>query len=140
MWSAHLTLAFQLLRGHGWMARLIPTCGLRRRLGALLQCDTIFRKLTASQGILLFYSYLPNKKLVIYPNKESLVCSSCFDKNDIGREVVKAAKNLVLQLHQATSKDNLIEEIQKKQQVLEEKMDKVMEQLQSLTKLLGKKC
>ena len=124
----------QLLRGSGWVSRLIPTCGLRRRLGSLLRCDTIFRRLTASQGILLFYSYLPNKKLVIYPNKDSLVCSSCFTKNDVGKEVVKAAKDLVLQLHQNSNQESLIVQIQKKQEDLETKLDKVLKQLEILTK------
>ena len=37
-----------LLRGYGWFGKLIPTCGLRRRIGSALKCRAVFRTLTGS--------------------------------------------------------------------------------------------
>ena len=90
--------------------------------------------MTASKGILLFYSYLPNKKLVIYPNKDSIICSPCITKDDVGKEIIKAAKNLILKLNHETNIDSAIEKIQIRQEILEKKMDQVLESLGQLTK------
>ncbi len=122
-----------LLRGYGWFGKLIPTCGLRRRIGSALKCRAVFRTLTASKGILLFYSHLPNKKLVIYPNKDSLICSPCFNKDNIGREIVKDAKKLVLQLNSDDDMGTAIEKVSQRQDTLEKKMDQVLEKLEILT-------
>ena len=121
-----------LLRGYGWFGKLIPTCGLRRRIGSALKCRAVFRTLTASKGILLFYSHLPNKKLVIYPNKESLICSPCFNKDNIGREIVKDAKQLVLQLNSDDNMGTALEKVSQRQDTLEKKMDQVLEKLDKL--------
>ena len=120
--------------GKGIIGKLIPSCGLRRKLGSIFRCSTIFRTLTASRGILLFYSHLPNKRLVIYPNKDSLICSPCFTKDDVGKDIMKAAKNLVLKLNHETTIDSAIEKIQLRQEALEKKMDQVLESLGQLTK------
>ena len=125
--------------GKGMLSRLIPTCGLRRRLGSVLGFRKIFRTMTASQGILLFYSHLPNKKLVLYPNKDSLICSPCFSKDNIGKDVVKAAKDLVLKLNRESDLEDAIESIQKKQENLEKKMDLVLQSLHNLTNSLNRK-
>lgn len=120
--------------GKGWIGRIIPSCGLRRKLGSIFRCSTIFRTMTASKGILLFYSHLPNKKLVIYPNKDSIICSPCITKDDVGKEIIKAAKNLILKLNHETNIDSAIEKIQIRQEILEKKMDQVLESLGQLTK------
>merc|ERR1712080_143580 len=54
-----------LLRGRGWGSRLIPTCGLRRRLGRILCLGKMFRTVTVSKGVLLFYSVLPLKEIYV---------------------------------------------------------------------------
>jgi len=129
-----------LLRGHGWLSKLVPTCGLRRRLGSALRCQTFFRTITASNGILLFYSFLPNKRLVVYPNKDNLVCSSCFSAKEIGRDILKAAKNLILKLNEEdkknTNMENVVRGIQLRQQKLEKKLDEVLKGLENLTKAI----
>jgi hypothetical protein len=37
----------------------------------------VFQKLIGSSRILLFYSCLPDKRLVVYPNQRQVVCSPC---------------------------------------------------------------
>ena len=129
-----------LLRGHGWVKNLVPTCGLRRKLGSALRCQTFFRTITASNGILLFYSFLPNKMLVVYPNKDNLVCSPCFSAKEVGRDILKSAKNLILKLNEEEKKssnlENAVRGIQLKQQNLEKKLDEVLKGLESLTKAI----
>ena len=132
-----------LLRGEGLVGRLLPTCGLRRKIGSVLQCRNIFRTLTLSRGILLFYSHLPNKKLVVYPNKKNMFCSSCITPGEVSREIVKSAKDLVLKLSAARENCVDIEErmrsLQDKQNRMEEKMDKVISTLENLCKNIGNK-
>jgi len=129
-----------LLKGHGWLNKLIPTCGLRRRLGSALRCQTFFRTITASNGILLFYSFLPNKRLVVYPNKDNLVCSTCFSAKEVGRDILKSAKDLILKLNEEEKKNSTIENavrsIQIKQQKLEKKLDEVLKGLESITRVI----
>ena len=145
--------------GHGWLNKLIPTCGLRRRLGSALRCQTFFRTITASNGILLFYSFLPNKRLVVYPNKDNLVCSTCFSAKvsfrkqnrkgtfkqtiffqEVGRDILKSAKDLILKLNEEEKKNSTIENavrsIQIKQQKLEKKLDEVLKGLESITRVI----
>jgi len=129
-----------LLRGQGWLGKLVPTCGLRRRLGSALRCQTLFRTMTASNGILLFYSFLPNKRMVVYPNKDNLVCSPCFSAKEVGRDILKSAKNLILKLNEEDKKntniENVVRGIQLRQQNLEKKLDEVLKGLESLTKAI----
>ena len=47
---------------------------------------------------------------------------------------MKAAKNLVLKLNHETNIDDAIEKIQIRQEILEKKMDQVLESLGQLTK------
>eukprot|EP00090_Calanus_glacialis_P040395 TRINITY_DN7041_c0_g1_i5.p1 TRINITY_DN7041_c0_g1~~TRINITY_DN7041_c0_g1_i5.p1 ORF type:complete len:976 (-),score=208.34 TRINITY_DN7041_c0_g1_i5:92-3019(-) len=129
-----------LLRGHGWISKLVPSCGLRRKLGSALRCQTFFRTITASNGILLFYSFLPNKRLVVYPNKDNLVCSSWFSAKEVGRDILKSAKNLILKLNEEDKKsgnlENAVRSIEIRQQKLEKKLDEVLKGLESLTKAI----
>jgi hypothetical protein len=46
---------------------------------------TIFQKLIGSSRILLFYSCLPDKRLVVHPNKRTLVCSPCISDKVLTR-------------------------------------------------------
>ena len=130
-----------LLRGRGWLARLIPTCGLRRKIGSVLQCRNVFRTVTASKGILLFYSHLPDKRLTVYPNKKNMICSPCLNSGEIGREIVKSAKDLVLRLSATQQEESDLQErirsIQIKQDKLELKIDSVISTLENLCKNFG---
>merc|ERR1719266_2295850 len=53
----------------------------------------IFQRLTGAQDILLFYNYLPEKKLVLKPNSKN---EDCLKVVRIGEDIVKAAKTIVL--------------------------------------------
>jgi hypothetical protein len=37
----------------------------------------LFQRLVGSSRILLFYSSLPDKRLVLHPNRKAVVCSPC---------------------------------------------------------------
>lgn len=38
---------------------------------------TVLQRVLGGTGVMLFYSVLPDKQLVIYPNRKSLLCSPC---------------------------------------------------------------
>ena len=77
-----------IVTGPAWLHCLIPSCGLRRRIGSALRLKSLFGKLVGSSGILLFYSHLPDKKLVVYPNRRTMVCTACFsDKVTSNRKI-----------------------------------------------------
>ena len=115
------------------MGKLIPTCGLRRKIGSVLRCRSVFRTMTGSKGILLFYSHLPNKKLVIHPNRDTLICSPCLYQDSVGRDIVKDAKNLVLKLNDDASVETALEKIEERQTKMEKKMDQILDKLLILT-------
>ena len=60
--------------GSGVLGRLLPSCGLRRRLGSMLRLGAVFRLLTVSKGVLLFYSVLPSKRIQVEPNRPRTLC------------------------------------------------------------------
>ena len=153
-----------IVTGPAWLHCLIPSCGLRRRIGSALRLKSLFGKLVGSSGILLFYSHLPDKKLVVYPNRRTMVCTACFsDKvkkkrkyqsmlkcaffQEIGRGILDSTKSLILNLtakqrDQRTGEQNL-EEMRKKQMLLEEnqsrldkKLDTIISSLEKITRQL----
>ena len=81
--------------------------------------------------------------LVVQPNKQSLICSPCFNSGDVGREIVKSAKDLVLKLKQGQENTGQFEEkirsIQVKQESMEVKIDDIISKLESLCKQIGNK-
>ena len=64
--------------GPAWLQFIIPSCGLRRKIGSALRLKSLFGRIVGSSGILLFFSHLPDKKLVVYPNRRTMVCAACF--------------------------------------------------------------
>ena len=91
-----LSSSVLFLPGRGLLANLVPTCGLRRHLGRLFRIGSVFRTLTASRGVLLFYrvlqnidmnqpkiksqiiqnsiQVLPSKKITVQPNRPPALC------------------------------------------------------------------
>jgi len=142
-----------LLTGRGMLAHLIPTCGLRRHLGRLFRIGSLFRTLTASRGVLLFFRVLPSKKITVQPNRPPTICcgrsqdfhgGSYQDEElvqDIGREVLRSAKDLILRLRAEDDSSKglaaAVEEVMSKQQQLEDKLDAVMRSLESVVAKLA---
>ena len=100
----------------------LPSCSL---LGQLYRSNTLKRFFTAfgATEILLFYRFIPDKSVTIWPNKDSeQFC--CLRVDEVGRSIVAAAKEIVV-----------------KQQVVEEhgvlgKVEKLQMQVASLEELI----
>eukprot|EP00090_Calanus_glacialis_P042815 TRINITY_DN758_c0_g1_i3.p1 TRINITY_DN758_c0_g1~~TRINITY_DN758_c0_g1_i3.p1 ORF type:complete len:564 (-),score=123.95 TRINITY_DN758_c0_g1_i3:119-1678(-) len=131
-----------LSRGPAWLQCLIPSCGLRRRIGSALRIKSLFGRLVGSSGILLFYSHLPDKKLVVYPNRRTMICTACFSDKEIGRGILDSTKSLILKLTAQEkgqrSVENHMEEMRSKQKVLEENQTKLDKKLDSIISSLEK--
>jgi len=129
-------------KGPSWIQFLIPSCGLRKRIGSALRIKSLFGKLVGSSGILLFYSYLPDKKLVVYPNRRTMVCTACFSDKEIGRGILNSTKNLILKLtskeRSQKSVENYMEEMRSKQKLLEENQTKLDQKLDNIISSLEK--
>ncbi|CAB4067884.1 TRPA1 [Lepeophtheirus salmonis] len=59
------------------------------------EVDTKYSKVTGATGILLFYSFLPDKKLTIKPNEKLNGCP-CFKIHSMDRSIISSAKKIVL--------------------------------------------
>jgi len=121
-------------------SRLIPSCGIRRKLSSIFRVRKLFQRMLGSNGIMLFYSVLPDKRLVIYPNRRSLVCSPCISSKDVGRDIVDSAKGLVLRMNKV-QEENLvvnraINQLRLQQECMEEKLEKILNKLENLTNSL----
>eukprot|EP00092_Neocalanus_flemingeri_P003648 GFUD01003915.1.p1 GENE.GFUD01003915.1~~GFUD01003915.1.p1 ORF type:complete len:987 (+),score=184.76 GFUD01003915.1:133-3093(+) len=136
-----------LSKGPAWLQCLIPSCGLRKRIGSALRIKSLFGKLVGSSGILLFYSQLPDKKLVVYPNRRTMVCTACFSDKEIGRGILNSTKTLILKLtakeRSQRSVESHMEEMKSKQKLLEEnqtkldkKLDNIISSLENISKAI----
>eukprot|EP00088_Acartia_fossae_P001698 TRINITY_DN10679_c0_g1_i3.p1 TRINITY_DN10679_c0_g1~~TRINITY_DN10679_c0_g1_i3.p1 ORF type:complete len:444 (+),score=69.99 TRINITY_DN10679_c0_g1_i3:1-1332(+) len=123
----------RILTGPG---KIIPTCGLRRKLGSALRLRYVFQRLLGGTGIMLFYTVLPNKRLEITPNKRNIVCSPCLSNEDVGSDIIRSCKNLVYSLTQQEAEQNVENQIQlirKKQASMEKKLDAILEKMEKLS-------
>ena len=86
--------------------------------------------MTGAQGILLFYNFLPDKKLRIKPNVNK---DSCVKIEKLSPDIVEAAKKIVLQ----QQKDQIVprEASEMRTSMLEQRME---EMSQENKLLLGK--
>ena len=87
-------------------------------------------RMTGAQGILLFYNFLPDKKLRIKPNVNK---DSCVKIEKLSPDIVEAAKKIVLQ----QQKDQIVpqEASEMRTSMLEQRME---EMSQENKLLLGK--
>ena len=72
----------------------LPSCSL---LGQLYRSATLKRFFTAfgATEILLFYRFIPDKRVTIWPNRDSeQFC--CLRVDEVGRSIVTAAKEIVV--------------------------------------------
>ena len=61
-----------------WIINM-PSCSFCSQLYRNKLMKRIFHKITGATGILLFYSFLPEKKLTLTPNGKNRNCSSCLN-------------------------------------------------------------
>jgi transient receptor potential cation channel subfamily A protein 1 len=123
----------RILTGPG---KLIPTCGLRRKLGSILRLRHVFQRLLGGTSIMLFYTVLPDKKLTITPNKRNIVCSPCLSPEDVGSDIIASCMNLIHNLTQQEAEENVdkqVELIRKRQEEMDRKLDLIMEKMEKLT-------
>merc|ERR1719278_618930 len=59
----------------------------------------VFQRLTGAQDILLFYNYLPEKRLVLKPNSKN---EDCLKVVRIGEDIVKSAKTIIMDREKAS--------------------------------------
>lgn len=73
----------------------------------------IFQRLTGATGILLFYNYLPNKQLVLKPNKPR---ENCLEQEALPRDILDSARLIILEREEKDrrrrNKGELAEEVE----------------------------
>ena len=69
----------------------VPSLGLCKALYGNAIIRDISHKITGATRILLFYSWLPGKKLKLTPNKNDQLCP-CLAAETIGQEIIDSAK------------------------------------------------
>eukprot|EP00092_Neocalanus_flemingeri_P024278 GFUD01026328.1.p1 GENE.GFUD01026328.1~~GFUD01026328.1.p1 ORF type:complete len:1070 (+),score=218.12 GFUD01026328.1:113-3322(+) len=92
-----------------------PAIKILKDVPSFAFCKTLYRnalirdishKITGATGILLFYSWLPEKKLKLTPNKTNQLCH-CFATETMGQEIIESAKAIVVKKNQeALAEDN----------------------------------
>ena len=90
----------------------LPSCSL---LGQLYRSNTLKRFFTAfgATEILLFYRFIPDKSVTIWPNRDSeQFC--CLRVDEVGRSIVAAAKEIVVKQQIGEEQDVLgkVEQLQ----------------------------
>ena len=84
----------------------VPSLGLCKALYGNAIIRDISHKITGATRILLFYSWLPGKKLKLTPNKNYQLCP-CLAKETMGQEIIDSAKAILEKKNQAAlSEDN----------------------------------
>ncbi|XP_040572206.1 transient receptor potential cation channel subfamily A member 1 homolog [Lepeophtheirus salmonis] len=78
----------------GWI-RSIPSISFLRQMYRNKYLQKFFHRVTGATGILLFYSFLPDKKLTIKPNEKLNGCP-CFKIHSMDRSIISSAKKIVL--------------------------------------------
>jgi len=84
----------------------VPSLAFCKALYGNAFVRNISHKITGATGILLFYSWLPDKKLKLTPNKNNQLCP-CLATETMGQEVIDSAKAIVVKKNQAAlNEDN----------------------------------
>jgi len=85
------------------MLSALPSCSLVRQLYRSNSLRRLFTKIGTAE-ILLFYRVLPTKSVTIAPNQRSDDCC-CLRVDHIGRNIVDAAKEIVIKQQREARKD-----------------------------------
>ena len=91
----------------------LPSCSL---LGQLYRSATLKRFFTAfgATEILLFYRFIPDKSVTIWPNRDSeQFC--CLRVDEVGRSIVTAAKEIVVKQQQMEDKNDVVGKVEQLQ-------------------------
>ena len=91
----------------------LPSCSL---LGQLYRSATLKRFFTAfgATEILLFYRFIPDKSVTIWPNRDSeQFC--CLRVDEVGRSIVTAAKEIVVKQQQVEDENNVLGKVEQLQ-------------------------
>ena len=105
----------------------------------------ISHKITGATGILLFYSWLPDKLLRLQPNKNNNLCS-CFAIETMGKEVIDSAKAVVVKKAQQSVTENesadVVERMKKlenNQEVIQGQIDEISSKIDLILRAISKK-
>merc|ERR1712203_136491 len=91
----------------------LPACSL---LGQLYRSATLKRFFTAfgATEILLFYRFIPDKSVTIWPNRDSeQFC--CLRVDEVGRSILTAAKEIVVKQQQMEDNNDVIGKVEQLQ-------------------------
>lgn len=92
----------------------------------------ISHKITGATGILLFYSWLPDKLLRIKPNKNNNLCS-CFAIETMGKEVIDSAKAVVVKKAQSLVTENEATNVLNRMKKLEDNQEAIQGQIEEIS-------
>ena len=92
----------------------------------------ISHKITGATGILLFYTWLPDKVLRLQPNKNNNLCS-CLAIETMGREVIDSAKAVVVKKAQKSVNQNEAADIVERMKRLEDNQEAVQGQIDEIS-------
>merc|ERR1712241_1670268 len=121
---------FDFLSNVPQLLSALPSCSLFRQLYRNTTMRQIFTKIGASE-ILLFYKFFPDKQVNIHPNKKHDDCS-CLRSDEVGKNIVRAAKEIIIMKQTDVSKINKEDKIDKLQQQFQEKVDNLEAKLQGM--------
>lgn len=110
--------------------KAIPSLAVCRCLYRNQTIRDVSHKITGATGILLFYSMLPTKTLVIYPNKRPNTCFS--PMKAMSKEVISNAKAIIVRREESKRWDKERFSMETQIQELREKMDTIDERLRQI--------
>merc|ERR1712130_1081893 len=115
----------------------LPSGSALRQLYKNACCRKIFTKLGA-KGFLLFYTYLPSKKVTLKPNQNDKCCALASD--NMGKEIVRSAKDIIAR-QRKQEKDEQVENTALRRELneMKEKLSKVEDMAKKIDLLLMRK-
>ncbi|TRY61746.1 hypothetical protein TCAL_09528 [Tigriopus californicus] len=116
--------------------KAIPSLAICRCLYRNQAIRDVSHKITGATGILLFYSMLPTKTMMIYPNKRSNTCFSLM--KDMSKEVISDAKTIIVRREESKRWDKERFSMETQIRELREKMDNVEEKLGKIIDILAR--
>ncbi len=111
----------------------VPSCSLCVQIYKNEWVQKLFHRITGATGILLFYNYLPDKRLTFKPNRPE---DRCLGVRIMDEATVAAAKNIVLKKRAEEERE---EEEASKARAFDQRLVKVEEKLEQILSLLQAK-
>ena len=138
MGPAHLTIIITMIPPR--YLREFPSLAFCRSIHRSSAVRDISHRITGATGILLFYTFLPDKVWRIEPNKHRNTCT-CWNIEDMG-EVIEAAKNIVVKKNQAMVEEDNSEmalrmrKVEEGQEKIEKQMDEISDKIDLILRKL----